>query len=275
MNYFKGRGFAFPLGERSYIMGILNVTPDSFSDGGQFVAPERALARAKEIQAQGADILDIGAQSTRPGAEQINAQEELARLAPVLDRLQGEIRIPISVDTFYPELASYALAHGASIINDVSGGANPEMAALIRRSGAGWVLTHNAGGARAEPSYPKGVIAAVAAFFTRASAFAQGLGIAPEQLCFDPGFGFGKSMEDNYALLRGLPSLKAQGSALLVGVSRKRMLRGVAGEAIQALDAAGVAAHTAAIAGGADFLRVHAVEAAAAGARLADKLYRT
>src|SRR5665647_479468 len=147
MDCFKARDFCFPLGKRTYIMGILNVTPDSFSDGGLYFAPKKAVERALEMQCQGADIIDIGAQSTRPGAQPLTADDEIKRLSPVLEALKGKLTIPISVDTFYTKTAEFALKNQVAIINDVSATVNPELAELIKTTCAGWIIMHNSGGA--------------------------------------------------------------------------------------------------------------------------------
>ena len=258
------------------VMGILNVTPDSFSDGGRFTLPEAAIARALEMQNQGADILDVGAQSTRPGAQAISPQEEIERLMGVLDLLKGNLRIPISVDTSSPEVAALALNNGASIINDVSGRVNPEMAAVVQSAGAGWVIMHNVGGAKAvNVSYESGVLKSVHSFFEKALLKTAALGLDESYICFDPGIGFGKSHQDNLRLLRHLKEVKIEGLALLTGASRKR----VVGTAVLEEDATKrepgtVAAHTAAIAGGSDIIRVHDVSKGLQGARMADALFR-
>ena len=141
--------FIFDTSSHTLVCGILNITPDSFSDGGKWDEPQKALEHALEMQALGADIIDVGAQSTRPGSTRLSADEENARLIPVLDLLKGRITVPISVDTFYPECARTALTHGAKIINDVSGEANDEMAKVVSEFGAGWIIMHNPAGADA------------------------------------------------------------------------------------------------------------------------------
>ena len=166
LDRFYGEGFCLPLGKRTYTMGILNVTPDSFSDGGKWFNPDAAAAHALEMQAHGADLLDLGAQSTRPGHVEIPPEQELARLAPVLERLKGNLHIPISIDTYYPQVAQKALELGAQIINDVSGRFSEQMAQVIRSHGAGWIVMHTGGGtADTQEAYPEGVTANVRAFF--------------------------------------------------------------------------------------------------------------
>jgi len=231
------------------LMAILNVTPDSFSDGGLYFAPGAAIARALELEQQGADILDIGAQSTRPGCGVISPEEEWRRLRPVLEGLRGEIKIPVSVDTFYSEVAEEALGLGACIINDVSGIVSEEMAGAVRQYDATWVLMHNQNGADFEGQY-NDVVREVREALEQMAARAMALGVKKERLWLDPGIGFGKSHEDNLRLLANLERVKAPGFPLLVGVSRKRVTGGEAGT---------IAAQVAAQLGGADVLRTHDV----------------
>jgi len=232
------------------LMAILNVTPDSFSDGGLHFAPETAIARALELARDGADILDIGAQSTRPGSEAVSPEEELRRLRPVLEGLRGKIKIPVSIDTFYPEVANEALTLGASIINDVSGIVSEEMAGVIQSHGAAWVLMHNQNGADFEGQYDD-VASEVRTALEQMAARAVALGVKKERLWLDPGIGFGKSQEDNVRLLANLEQVKVPGFPLLVGVSRKRVTGGS--------EAGTVAAQAVAQMGGADILRTHDV----------------
>lgn len=157
--------FIFDTSSHTLVCGILNITPDSFSDGGKWDEPQKALEHALEMQELGADIIDVGAQSTRPGSTRLSADEENARLIPVLDLLKGRITVPISVDTFYPECARTALTHGAKIINDVSGEASDEMAKVVSEFGAGWIIMHNPAGADAVPVYENGVSDDVLDFF--------------------------------------------------------------------------------------------------------------
>jgi dihydropteroate synthase len=276
MNFFKARDFCFPLGKRTYIMGILNVTPDSFSDGGLYLEPGKAIERALEMQHQGADIIDIGAQSTRPGAQLLDAEDEIARLSPVLDALKDKLTIPVSVDTFYPQTAEFALKNQAAVINDVSGTVNPLLAELVKKYGAGWVIMHNAGGAQVVNTvYEGGVIKAVRGFFDKAFEQAVRLGVIKENLCFDAGIGFGKSHEDNLELLRHLNEVKIEGIALLTAASRKRVVGFATGEEHPEMRVEGtIAANTAAIAGGTDFIRVHDIPQALQGAKMADALFR-
>lgn len=275
MSFFSGRGFSFPLGTKTYVMGILNVTPDSLIDGGKWNEPQKAVQHACEMEANGADLIDIGAQSTRPGHTPLSEAQELEILRQFLPAVRKAVRIPISVDTFFPGVARYALENGAAIVNDVSGKLSVDMAAVVREHDAGWILMHT-GGANADVTaeYPNGVCADVRAFFKDASAFIREQGIAAQSVCLDPGFGFGKSHEDNLALLRALASVKPEHHALLTALSCKRMIAREAGDdEVQRLCGT-LAADTLAIAGGTDLIRVHHVREARAAADMTDALLR-
>ena len=248
--------FIFDTSSHTLVCGILNITPDSFSDGGKWDEPQKALEHALEMQALGADIIDVGAQSTRPGSTRLSVDEENARLIPVLDLLKGRITVPISVDTFYPECARTALTHGAKIINDVSGEASDEMAKVVSEFGAGWIIMHNPAGADAVPVYENGVSDDVLDFFGRAARVAKSHGIPASSLCFDPGIGFAKSYEDNLRLIRDIGKIKTDGSALMSAASRKRVIGTASGETDAAKrDPGTVALHTASILNGADVIR--------------------
>ena len=257
---FKARNFSLPLGKKTYVMGILNYTPDSFSDGGKFNTPVDALNHALRMQEQGADIIALGANSTRPGATILTASEELERISPALEILEGKLCIPLSVDTFYPSVARAALEKGASIINDVSGEFNSDMAALAKEFGAGYVVMHNPCGADTVQEYPDGVVSHIRSVFLDALKLAAECGLQKEQLCFDVGLGFSKTYEDNLEILRNLEWLKFKGVPLLVAASRKRFIGIATGEENSSLrDPGTVAAHTVAVASGADIIRAHDV----------------
>ena len=265
--------FIFDTSSHTLVCGILNITPDSFSDGGKWDEPQKALEHALEMQALGADIIDVGAQSTRPGSTRLSADEENARLIPVLDLLKGRITVPVSVDTFYPECARTALTHGAKIINDVSGEASDEMAKVVSEFGAGWIIMHNPAGADAVPVYENGVSDDVLDFFGRAARVAKSHGIPASSLCFDPGIGFAKSYEDNLRLIRDIGKIKTDGSALMSAASRKRVIGTASGETDAAKrDPGTVALHTASILNGADVIRAHDVFSAVQSAHVADAL---
>lgn len=277
MASFEGKNFSFELGRRTYVMGILNVTPDSFSDGGLWLDADKAIAHALDMQAAGADLIDIGAQSTRPGHTPVSAQEEIRRLLPILQQLSGKLAIPLSVDTYYPEVAREALGSGVAIINDVSGTVAPEMAEVVRTGGAGWIVMHTGGGDSTQVAdYPgDDVVAAVRGFFEETARKLAASGLPKNALCFDAGLGFGKTHAHNLTLLRETAKIRLPDYALLTAASRKRIVALATGEQDAAKRLPGtLAAHTAAIAGGTDFIRVHDVAEAVQAARMADALYR-
>ena len=264
------RGAEIDVSGRTLVMGILNVTPDSFSDGGRYLEPAAAIARGRELLAAGADLLDIGAASTRPGSEPVPAAEQVRRLAPVLDGLKGAA---ISVDTASAEVAADALARGAVVINDVTALADPAMASTVARAGAGLVLMHMQGNPltmQKDPRYDD-VVREVADFLRERMAVAVAAGVAPEALALDPGIGFGKKLDHTLALLAGTAELAAIGRPVLVGASRKSFIGRLTGEDDPerrhegSLAAAAIAAFE-----GARILRVHDVAATVRVVRVAD-----
>lgn len=258
---FTARGKRFPL-TRPYVMGILNVTPDSFSDGGRYLSPAAALSRAREMERQGADIIDIGGQSTRPGYEPIPPAEEWRRLSPVLPALLQETGLAVSVDTFYPWVAEKALALGVHIINDVKGFPD-EMLQVAAGSGCGCVVMCPTG----ETPH---IIAHVKGFFEERQAAACRYGITPDRLCFDPGIGFGKTYEENLQLIAQAGRVRLPGSALLMAASRKRVTGRPCGDPpFEKRLPATLAAHTAALLSGADIIRVHDVAESVQAAQMA------
>jgi dihydropteroate synthase len=264
------------LGERTLVMGVLNVTPDSFSDGGLHFDTESALARAFEIERQGADIIDIGAESTRPGSAGISAQEELWRLIPVLAGLQGKLKIPISVDTSKSEVADAAAEAGAEILNDVTAlGHDQQMAEIARRRKLPLVLMHMRGVPRTMQKQPfaRNVLRDVITGLRRAVSIARRAGISKSQIIIDPGIGFGKSYPQNYELLARLPELTRLGFPLLVGASRKTFIGRALGNAPVTERVWGTAATVAAsILGGAHIVRVHDVAEMVQVARVTDAI---
>jgi dihydropteroate synthase len=227
----KAGSRAFDLSRRPLLMGVLNVTPDSFSDGGAWDDPARASARAVALCEEGAEIVDVGGESTRPGALPVSEEEELRRVIPVVGRLAGKIPAAISIDTSKPGVARAAVAAGAEIVNDVTGLRDPAMRELVAESGAGAVVMHMRGEPRTMqegPSYGD-VVAEVGLFFRQRSERCVASGIGIMQLAFDPGIGFGKTLEHNLALLRGLAALRVPGRPLVVGVSRKSFLARISG----------------------------------------------
>ena len=270
----RGSRFQFAFPSRTLVMGVLNVTPDSFSDGGLNAEPEDAVSCAEQMQTDGTDIIDVGAMSTAPGRTAITPDEEIVRLSPVLNKLSGRLNVPISVDTIYPETARFALQNGTAIINDVSGVFNPAMAAVVKEYGAGWIITHG-GSSDVTETDDRDIVKEVSGFFGDVISAAKLIGIDPQSVCLDPGIGFGKSRQEDALLLRRLSSVKLRGTALLVGASRKRLIGEASGETEPSKrDFGTVAVHTSAIAGGADIIRAHNVYAAVQGARVADAVYR-
>ena len=268
---FKAGKFQFPLGKRTYIMGILNVTPDSFSDGGKFLDPNFAVEHALQMQEQGADIIDIGAQSTRPGYTRICPEEEWERLAPVLGRLQGKLQIPLSIDTFYPQVAKMALQNGVCILNDVTGFSDVEMFRLAASCDCGCIMMHH-GEEHDVGRENMDVLYRVRSFFEERLIKAQNFGIPKERICFDPGIGFGKSYEENLKLIANVEKTKIAECAYLMAASRKRVIGQPCGNPPFSERLSGtIAAHTIAAVGGANILRVHDVPQVQA-ARVMDAL---
>jgi len=215
------------LGDRTLVMGVLNVTPDSFSDGGKFFDAKRAAAQALAMQRDGADIIDIGAESTRPGSQGISAAQELRRLLPVLEALRDKLRIPISVDTQKSAVAEIALGTGAQMINDISGlRTDPRLAQVAAKFRAPIILMHMRGNPRTMQKGPfaRDVLKDVTQGLRRSIATAREAGVAKSQIVIDPGIGFGKSFSQNYELLAKLPELAKLGFPILVGTSRKGFL---------------------------------------------------
>jgi len=256
-------------------MGVLNVTPDSFSDGGKYSDPDRAFARALEIEEQGADILDIGAESTKPGSARISAAEEMRRLIPVLKRLRGQLGIPISVDTYKAEVAERALELGVEIINDPSAlTIEPQLARVVSNHNAGLILNHMRGRpetwAKLAPMPdPMGTIVRE---LDAAVSRARRVGIDKTRLVVDPGIGFGKRKEQNSLILGALGALGTLDVPVLVGPSRKSFLAHEDAEETRCATAAAVAA---AILNGAHIVRVHDVREMRAAADVVDEIQRT
>jgi dihydropteroate synthase len=268
------------LGERTLVMGVLNVTPDSFSDGGKFFRVEDAVKAALAMERAGADILDIGAESTRPGSEGISGEEELERLLPVLQGLRGRLKIPVSIDTQKSRVAETAIGAGAEMLNDISGlRHDPKMAEVAARSGVPIVLMHMRGTPQTMQRKPwaKDVVKDVLGGLRESAAIARKAGVRKSQIIVDPGIGFGKSFAQNYELLAKLPALAMLGYPLLVGTSRKGFLGATLARNGKPLPANeriwGTAATVAAsILQGAHIVRAHDVEEMVQVARVTDCL---
>lgn len=248
---------------RPRVMGIVNVTPDSFSDGGRYAAADRAIAHGLELVSQGADILDVGGESTRPGAVPVSLEEELRRVLPVVEALAAQSGVPVSVDTYKPEVMRAALAAGASMINDVYALRQPGAVEAVASSHAAVCLMHMRGTPQTmqdDPQYHD-VVAEVQEFLAARLAACEAAGISRDRIVVDPGFGFGKRSVHNLALLRDLGALQALGCPVLVGLSRKSVLGQVTGNAVDARLHASLAAAVLAAAKGARILRVHDVGA--------------
>jgi len=266
------------LGERTLVMGIVNVTPDSFSDGGRFDDARDAVAHGALLADEGADLLDVGGESTRPGSESVPIDEELRRVIPVLEGLRASRPDAVlSVDTRKAAVARAAIEAGASVVNDVSAGADPEMLAVVAETGAGVVLMHMQGDPKTmqvDPRYDD-VVGEVAGFLRERVEAAVFAGVPAERVAVDPGIGFGKDLGHNLELLRRLDVLTGLGSALVVGPSRKRFLGTITGVEDPADRVEATAAAVAwCAANGADVVRVHDVRAIARVVRVVDAIAR-
>jgi dihydropteroate synthase len=262
------------LGERTLIMAVLNVTPDSFSDGGKFMDPDRAFARAIELEEQGADLIDIGAESTKPGSARISEAEEWRRLAPVLKRLRNKLAIPISVDTYKSAIAEKAIELGAEIINDPSALTfDPELARKVSNGNAGLVLNHMRGNPDTWAKLPplKDAMRTIGTELDASAHRAVRGGVDRKRIVIDPGLGFGKRKEQNAEILARLSDLASLELPIMVGPSRKHF---VAKDTAAETEFAGAAAMTAAILNGAHIVRVHDVMAMRAAVAVADEIAR-
>ncbi len=251
-------GKLLKLGAKARLMGILNVTPDSFSDGGEFSGADQAVAHARAMAAEGADIIDVGGESTRPGANPVSAREEQARILPVIEALASEGEFLISVDTYRAETARLAVTAGAHIVNDVHGlQREPDIARLAGETGAGLVVMHTGRGRERLPD----VIADEFVFLKRSLEIARQAGVTEDRIVLDPGFGFAKRSEENLRLMARFDELQALGFPLLVGTSRKRLLTDVPGGDKKARDAGTTATSVILRLKGAAIFRVHNVAA--------------
>lgn len=247
--------FLAALAQGPQVMGILNLTPDSFSDGGQHVGLAQAVARAQTMADEGAGIIDLGGESTRPGATPVSAEDELARVLPVLRALSG-LSVPISIDSYKASVARAAVEAGACVINDVWGlQKDPDMAATVAETGAALVIMHNR--EAADPSLD--IVADMERFFARSLSLAQAAGVPEAHIILDPGIGFGKSYAQNLAAINAIPRLRALGFPVLLGLSRKRMFGEMLGADVNARLYGTLAANLAGLARGAQIFRVHDV----------------
>lgn len=263
------------LGQRTYVMGILNVTPDSFSDGGRFLDPAAALDHAVAMAGEGADFIDIGAESTRPGARSVPAKEQLARLVPVLRAIKKRVKLPVSVDTTSATVAEAALREGADIVNDVSALAgDPRMSAVVARFDVPCILMHMKGRPRTMQRNPRyhDLMGEITGFLAAALARGEQAGIERTQMLVDPGIGFGKTVEHNLEILRRLTELETLGAPVVVGPSRKRFIGAVLDAPSEERLEGTIAACVLAAANGANILRVHDVRPVVKALRLADAI---
>jgi dihydropteroate synthase len=263
------------LTHRALLMGVLNVTPDSFSDGGRWVDAEGAVAAGLAMAAEGADLLDVGGESSRPGALPVSSAEELRRVLPVIEALAAQSSCLISVDTCKPEVAREALRHGASVVNDITGLRQASMRRVLLDSGAGAIAMHMQGSPatmQAAPAYAD-VVSEVCAFLSESLRLCLEDGIAPEQILFDPGIGFGKTVGHNLLLLRHLETLQAAGRPVALGVSRKSFLGALTGTpALEDRAWPTVALTSFARSRGAVLFRVHEVRANAEALRMTEAI---
>jgi dihydropteroate synthase len=272
--YWKLKSREIRLGDRTVILGVLNVTPDSFSDGGKHLDPDRAYARALQLEEEGADIVDIGAESTKPGSKRISATEELQRLSPVLKRLQGKLAVPISVDTYKAEVAERAIQLGAEIINDPSGMTiEPALAKVVVQHDAGLILNHMRGTPESWAKLPplKDVMGNIVRDLEATVHRARRSGIDKARMVVDPGIGFGKRKEQNSEILARLGELHRLELPVMVGPSRKSFLAQPTEAATRFATAAAV---TAAILAGVHIVRVHDVPEMRVVANIADEILR-
>lgn len=270
---------SLPVGGRTLVMGILNATPDSFSDGGAYAGADAAVARGVAIAKEGADVVDVGGESTRPGAEPVGAATEIRRVVPVIEALAKRVEVPISIDTMKAEVAEAALLAGARIVNDVSGGGDPRMFEVARRHEAGLVLMHMQGDPRTMQRDPRyvDVVDDVSRYLLAQSRAAIRAGVAREAIAIDPGIGFGKGIAHNLALIRAIPELKKLEFPILVGLSRKSFIGTLTADAEgtpaprDRLEGS-LAAAALAVVRGADIVRAHDVRATVRACRVADAI---
>ncbi|MBI3597164.1 MAG: dihydropteroate synthase [Nitrospirae bacterium] len=275
--HLRGPGLDLSLGPRTLLMGILNVTPDSFSNGGLFLKTDEAIRRAEALAEEGADLLDIGGESSRPGADPVPAEEEIRRVVPVIERLVKRLPIPISIDTVKAEVARRALAAGARIINDISAlRFDPEMAPLAAREGVPVVLMHMKGTPKDMQVHPvySNVVLEITEFFETRIRFAEQAGISRERIVLDPGIGFGKTIDHNLEILARMDEFQSLGRPLLIGPSRKSFIGQVLGLPVEERLEGTAAAVAIGVLNGASIIRVHDVKAMGRVVRMVEAMKR-
>lgn len=271
------RGKTLTLGTNTHVMGILNVTPDSFSDGGNYLDVQQAIAHAETMVAEGATLIDIGGESSRPGASPVSVNEELARVLPVVRALADTVDVLLSVDTYKAEVARRALEAGAHVVNDITAlCGDPDMATTLAEMEAGVILMHMKGTPRTMQQSPEynDVVNEVCAWLKKKTQNAEAQGIAPERIIIDPGIGFGKTTQHNLELLKRLSEFRALKKPLLIGTSRKSFIGNILEVPVTERVEGTAATVCWAIAHGADIVRVHDVKANVRAAQITDALYR-
>ncbi len=262
---------------RTLVMGVLNVTPDSFSDGGRFYDPVKAIQHGLKLAKDGADIIDVGGESTRPGSEPISAQEEIKRVIPVIEALASEIQVPISIDTYKSEVAARALKAGATILNDISAlRFDPQMVKLVAEQNVPVILMHMLGTPKdmqLDPRY-EDVVGEILDFLNQRIQWAMSHGVAAEQIIVDPGIGFGKTLEHNLTILKNLSKFGSLGRPILIGTSRKSFIGKILGADVDQREDGTAATVALGICNGANIVRVHDVARMVAVVRVTDAVMR-
>jgi dihydropteroate synthase len=269
------KDYTLPVGERTCIMGVLNVTPDSFSDGGRYLDPDRAIEKAKQMASEGADMIDIGGESSRPGSQRVPAGEELKRIMPIIRGLAGVVDVPLSVDTYKSEVARQALAEGVCAVNDITAlRGDPHMARTVAEFNAGIILMHMRGepGTMQDAPHYNNVMEEIFLYLSGSVSLAREAGVDPEKIIVDPGIGFGKTVEQNLVILHQLGRLKALGKPILLGASRKSFIGALTGKEVGGRIFGTAASFSAAIINGADIIRVHDVDEMRDVARVMDAI---
>lgn len=269
--------FEFRFPRPTLVVGVVNVTPDSFSDGGRFLDPSAAIDHGVELVRQGADLLDIGGESTRPGAHPVPEAEELRRVLPVIEGLKARVGVPLSIDTYKPSVAEQAVAAGASVVNDVAAGrTGNSMLEVVARTGAGYIAMHMQGTPESMQQHPvyRDVVVEVRQFFRDVLGRAEGAGIPAERVVLDVGIGFGKNLEHNLELLGRLGAFRELKRPLMLGVSRKSFIDKLVGSTVEHRLPGGLAAACMAIAEGVSMIRTHDVTETVQALRVAEAILR-